>query len=215
MEQIEQTILRGLIYNDDYARKVYPHLKREYFDGPLGTCFDIYTELFEKYHKVPSLEAMVVKLQNSSLDESAYGAALDALESAHHSRNIPIDADWLHDETERYCVDKGTYNAIVESMSIIEGKDKERDRNSIPGILEDAVSISFDTDIGSEFFEDTARRFEYYTSDEEKIPFPLKALQRLSNGGLPNKTLSCILAGCVHPDTKVRVRLKKKKSQPH
>lgn len=213
MEQIEQTILRGLLYNEQYARKVYPHLTSEFFDGALGTCFDVYTELFEKYHKVPSLESMVVKLQNSSMDQSSYSMAMDALETAYESRTVEIDPDWLMDETEKYCVDKGTYNAIVESMAIIEGKDKDRDRNAIPGILEDAVSINFDSDIGSEFFEDTRRRFEYYTSDEEKIPFPLRALQRLSNGGLPNKTLSCILAGCVHPDTKVRVRLKKKKTQ--
>lgn len=195
MEQIEQSILRGLLYNDEYARKVYPHLRQEFFEGPLGTCFDVYCDLFEKYHKVPTLESVLVTMQNRSMDEGAYEGALEALEGAYRDRDEPLDPDWLRDETERYCVDKAAYNAIIDSMSIIEGKDKNRDRNSIPGILEDAVSINFDTNIGTDFFSDTLRRYEYYTSDEEKIPFPLKALNRLSNGGLPNKTLSCILAG--------------------
>lgn len=195
MEQIEISILRGLLYDEDYCRGVYPFLKPDYFEGHTQQIFNIFSTLFDKYNKTPSVESLVVSIQKSKLDESSYEGVISLLETVVKTKDEKSDTEWLHDETESYCRDRALYNAIYKSISVIEGDDKQLDVNAIPGILEEALGVGFTTSIGSDYFEDLKKRFDYYTNEEERLPFPVKALNLLTNGGLPKKTLNVILAG--------------------
>lgn len=215
MDSIESVIIRGLLFNDAYASKIYPHLKDQYFEGTTKTIFSAYSHLYDKYNKKPTLQAMLIHLENLPLNEDVFSDSISTLKGAYESRNDPLDAEWLADETEKYVVDKATYNALYESIQILEGNDDKRDKHAIPDIMTDALSISFDAALGSDYFEDAEKRFAHYINPEARLELPLKALQILTNGGLPPKTLNVLLAGCVHPKTKVKVRLKRKQSHNH
>lgn len=194
MNTIEESIVKGLMYNEEYARRVYPFLKREFFDGEHREVFDLYSELFDKYNKIPTMESMLVSIQSKGLLEDVFHKSVEVLQTAFSGKGEQSDAQWLVDETERYCVDKALFNAIYKSISIIEGSDKEFDKHAIPEILDDALSISFNDSIGSDYLEDFERRFQHYTNPESRLRFPLEALNVLTNGGLPPKTLNALLA---------------------
>jgi replicative DNA helicase len=189
---IESQIFRGLLYNEEYARKVYPFLEDSYFDGSHKTFFQIYKQLFDKYNKQPTIESIAVTVGKLPLSESEYEEILSVVEDS--SKSGDVDTDWLVDETEEYCKDKAIYNAIYQSINIIDGSDSKLDKHAIPDLLDDALSVSFDTSIGMEFFDDAERRYEMYTADDSRIPLPTKALMYLTNGGLKPKSLSCTLA---------------------
>lgn len=195
MEQIEVSILRGLLFNEDYTRKVFPFLREDFFEGNTRNIFSIYKDLFDKYNKQPSLDSLVVALQKSKLDESTYESVLDTIEGVVKSKDDSYDVEWLVDETESYCKSQALYKTIYQSISILEGQDKQHDVNALPGLLQEALAVSFSTSIGSDYFSDILQRYEYYTNEESRIPFPINALNRLSNGGLPKKTLNVFLAG--------------------
>lgn len=195
MEQIEISIISGLMYNEDYSRTVFPYLKPEYFEGSSRVVFNTYNDLFNKYNRIPSMESMVVSIQKSKLDESEYASVISVLETVVKNKDVRPETDWLIDETESYCKERAMYQAIYQSISIIEGEDKNFDVNAIPSILDDALSVGFNTTVGSDYFENLQKRFEYYTSEDTRLPFPIKALNILSNTGLPKKTLNVILAG--------------------
>jgi replicative DNA helicase len=195
MLSIESSIVKSLIYNEEYARSVVPHLKPDFFDGHHREIFLLYNELFEKYHKPPTVEALVVGLKGKSVTEDVFESAITELSDAYKGKDELPDTQWLIDETEKYCIDKAMFNAIYKSISILEGGEKTLDKHAIPDILEDALSISFNTTIGSDYFDDLEARLEYYTNPDSKLPFPLSALNNLTNGGLPPKTLNVFLAG--------------------
>jgi len=195
MESIENVIMRGLIFNEDYASKVYPYLKEEYFDGNTKTIFNSYSHLFDKYNKQPTVEALLIYLQNLPLNEDVFKGTVQDLEEIYKSRKEPVNVDWLTDETEAYCSDKATYNAVYDSIQILEGNDKHRDKHAIPDLLNEALAIDFDQALGSDYFEDAEKRYDYYINPETKLALPLEALQILTNGGLPPKTLNVLLAG--------------------
>lgn len=194
MNTIEESIVKGLMYNEEYARKVYPFLKREFFDGEHREVFDLYTELFDKYNKIPSMESMLVSVQSKGLLEDVFNSTVNLLQTVYKSKNEESDVQWLVDETEKYCIDKALFNAIYKSISIIEGSDKDFDKHAIPEILDEALSISFNDSVGSDYLEDFAHRFQHYTNPESRLRFPLEALNLLTNGGLPPKTLNALLA---------------------
>lgn len=195
MDSIELSIVKGLIYNEEYARRVYPYLKPEYFDGESREIFNLYADLFDKYNKIPSMESLLVSLQKKNLPEDLFEGSVDMLKTAHESREEPVNTEWLVDETESYCSDKALFNAIYRSISIIEGNDKKLDKHAIPTILDEALSIDFCPTIGSDYLEDFERRYAYYTNTEARLRFPLEVLNTLTNGGLPPKTLNAFLAG--------------------
>jgi archaellum biogenesis ATPase FlaH len=194
MESIENVIMRGLLFNDDYALKVYPYLKDEYFDGTLKTLFNSYAYLFDKYNKKPTMEALLLYLQKLPLNEDVFKDSVGVLEEIYKNRKEVVDFDWLVDETEEYCSDKATYNAVYDSIQILEGNDKKRDKHFIPELLSEAISIQFNQELGSDYFEDAEARYAYYTNPESRLSLPLEALQILTNGGLPPKTLNVFLA---------------------
>jgi len=191
--RIETTILSNLVYDEEYIRKVIPFLKEEYFqDGIEKVIFQTIWAYAEKYKSNPTLEALVIDVQDKALNEEQYKKLVDYLSEI---EKTPMDLDWLTDQTEKWCKEKAIYNAVLNSIQIIDGKVKDQTPDSLPGILSEALSVSFDKHIGHDYMEQSADRYEYYHAKEEKIPFDLDFFNRITKGGLPNKTLNIALAG--------------------
>ena len=195
MVSIEQSIFKALLYSEEYVRRVLPYLDDSYFDGPHKTLFNVYKKLFDKYNSVPTFEALAISLQNEKIGDTEFSDIAELVGECYKTKDDLPDTDWLVDETEQYCRDKKIYNAIYESINIIEGTNTKLDKHAIPELLDDALAISFDQSIGMEFFDDAERRYELYNDEDNRVKFPLEALNRLSNGGHKKKALSCILAG--------------------
>ena len=195
--KLEQTILKNLIYNDDYLRKVLPFLKTDYFsDSVERTLYDEITSFTETYNKTPTIEAISIAVKerrNLTSDEvQRCETYLDEIEKAKSEESqIP----WLVDKTEKSCQEKAIYNAVLGSISILDGKDKAHDKGQIPKILSDALAISFDNSVGHDYLDDSDQRYDFYHRKEERIPFDLDYFNKITKGGLPNKTLNIALAG--------------------
>ena len=193
--RIEQTILRHLVHKENFARKALPFLRDEYFsDSSERLIYHRINEFVQKYNDIPSREALEIDLEQiKNLSEDQYSGCVDMIKSLEEPE--PIDDQWLIDETERFCQDRAIYNAIMDSIGIIDGKDKDRTKGSIPEILTSALAVSFDSHIGHDFLEDYEDRFDFYHRVEERIPFDLEMLNTITRGGLPRKSLNIILAG--------------------
>ena len=194
MISIEDSIFKGLLFNEEFSRRVYPHLKEEFFESGYKTLFGVYSELFDSYNTIPTLEAVAIALQKCEVGESEFNEVVDIIDRASSSKDDMPDINWLVDEAEEYCRDKSIYNAIYKSISILDGSDKQLDKHSIPELLDDALAVSFDTTIGMEFFDDAERRYEMYTDEDSRLSVPLEALQKMTNGGFKPKSLSVALA---------------------
>ena len=191
--RIETTILSNLVYNEEYTRKVIPFLKEEYFqDGIEKVIFQTIWSYAEKYKSNPTLDALVIDVQDKALNEDQYKKSVDYLTEIEET---PTDLDWLTDQTEKWCKDKAIYNAVLNGIQIIDGKVKDQTPDALPGILSEALSVSFDKHVGHDYMEQSADRYEYYHAKEEKIPFDLDFFNKITKGGLPNKTLNIALAG--------------------
>ena len=193
---LEATILTNLIFNSEYTRKVIPYIKGEYFQDSIERIvFEIIDTFVEKYKVNPdNIEVIKLNLEKATLNEEQYKKSLEYVDSF----SLPISDEqfkWLVDETEKWCKDKAIYNAILSGIHIIDGKSKDQTPDAIPEILTDALSVSFDTHIGHDYMEQYEERYEYYHEKEEKIPFDLDFFNRITKGGLPNKTLNVCLAG--------------------
>lgn len=191
---IEQAIFKSLLFNEEYTRKVLPYLDESYFDDYYKTFFSVYKELFDKYNSVPTLEALGVTFSQLDVGENDFGNIVNLLEYSYETKDDLPDTQWLIDETESYCKDKKIYQAIYESINIIEGSNTKLDKHAIPEMLDEALSISFDQTIGMDFFDDAGARFEHYTAEDNRIKYPLDVLNKISNGGHKRKALSCALA---------------------
>jgi len=196
MEQrLEQTILKNLIQNETYSRKVIPFLKSEYFaESDEKTVFAEIQSYFYKYTKTPTTEALLINLDNnSSLNEVVVKTSKAVVDKLSKNKE-DTPQDWLVDETEKWCKDRAIYIAVMDSIEVIDKKSK-RSTGEIPELLKDALSVSFDTHIGHDVLEDEERRWDFYHTDEEKLPFDLEYFNKVTKGGLPNKTLNICLAG--------------------
>jgi replicative DNA helicase len=192
---IETNILSQLINSESYARKVLPFLKEEYFqtitDRLLVTKIK---EYMEKYNVPPSKDALYIELENTdSLSEADYSNTVSQVEQL--KQDDDVNEQWLIDKTEQFCQEKAVYNAIMESIHIIDGKNKNKTKQAIPQVLSEALAVSFDNHIGHDFIEDYQQRFDFYHHKEERIPFDLDYMNRITKGGLPRKSLNIILAG--------------------
>ena len=192
--RLETTILRNLVHNEDYMRKVLPFIKSEYFtDESERTVYKIISEFVVKYNKPPTTEALGITLQNSNLPEGTFK------ETSELVKELDIfekpNQDWLLDETEKFCKDKAVYNAILQSIGIMEGRDKNFSKDGIPSLLQEALGVCFDSSVGHDYFEDSSDRFDFYNRVESRLPFDLSLFNKITNGGLPNKTLNIALAG--------------------
>jgi archaellum biogenesis ATPase FlaH len=192
---LEETILNHLMSNEQYARKVAPYVEPEYFeDRNNRELFVKIATYLDKYNVVPTKEAMVIELGNdTTLTDDAYQQTVASIDRFKADENTSVE--WLQEKTEEWCQERAVHNAIMEGINIIDGKDQTRDKGSLPDILSKALAVSFDQHIGHDFLEDTDARHEFYTREEEKIPFDLDYMNQITKGGLPDKTLNICLAG--------------------
>jgi len=194
MKNITLTILENLIANEEYARKVLPFIKEEYFqDRNEKAIFSEIVSFAEKYSKLPTKTSLEVELDNrKDLTEQQYKDITSIVSS--FTEDV-VDIEWLTDTTEKFCKDRAIYNAVVDGISIIEGRDSSRKPDALPSLLTDALAVSFDNRVGHDYLEDASNRFDYYHRVEERIPFDLDYFNKITKGGLPQKTLNIALAG--------------------
>ena len=192
---IETTILNHLVFNEEYGRKVIPFLKDDYFkDQQDRIIFKLITEYVNKYNAFPSKEALAIDLSNKDgIGEETFKQSKELIGAFKEDKETQID--WLLDQTEKFCQDKAIYNAIMASIGILDDSSGKTSKGAIPQILSDALAVSFDTHIGHDFLEDADSRYDFYHTKEERIPFDLDFFNKITQGGLPKKTLNIALAG--------------------
>lgn len=195
--RLEQTILKNLIYNDEYLRKVLPFIKEEYFtDRSDRTIFNEISKFTESYNSTPTIEAIELAVkERRNLTDDELEKCETYLQEIENAKQEQSKIEWLVDKTEKFCQEKAIYNAVLGSISILDGKDKTQDKGSIPKILSDALAISFDSSVGHDYLSDSDERYEFYHRKEERIPFDLEFFNKITKGGLPAKTLNIALAG--------------------
>ena len=197
MNRLEHSILKNLIYNDSYCRKVLPFISAEYFsDDTEKVVFKEVNEFVNKYKRLPTHEALVINFTESkSLTETQVRTSINLLNEIHENREDPSEEQWLIEQTEKFCQDKAIYNAIMESVSILDDKNHKTSKGEIPKLLSDALGVSFDSHIGHDYINDAEERFDFYHRVEERVRFDLDFFNKITKGGLPVKTLNIALAG--------------------
>ena len=194
MDSIEFLILRNLIFNEDYSRKVSPFIKDDYFDDiKQKIIFQEIKNYLEKYKNLVTKDILLIEVENrSDINDSIFKEIVELINSFEDESG---ELEWLIDSTEKWCRDRAIYLALMESIQIADGNDESRGRDGIPRILSDALAVSFDNNIGHDYLQDYEKRFESYHRKEERIPFDLEYFNKITKGGLPNKTLNIALAG--------------------
>jgi len=194
MERIETTILRNLIFNEDYSRKVIPFIQPSYFDQKSEkVIFEEVVQFIVKYGSAITIEALSIEIENrTDLNETEIKEIREINNSLNDSL---VDHQWLLDTTEKWCRDRAIYLALMESIHIADGNNDKKNRDAIPSILSDALAVSFDNNIGHDYLLNYEDRYEYYHRKEDKIEFDLEYFNKITKGGLPNKTLNIALAG--------------------
>jgi len=191
---IEQVVLKNILTNEKYMRKVLPFVKPDYFEGTYKILFKEAGKFVGKYNKLPTAEAFKIEIDNAdSFNEEQYRHAVEIIPNLFEEEKA--DEQWLYESTEKWCQDRALYNAVMESISIIDGKHTKLTKNALPEILTKALGVSFDTNVGHDYIENADERYEFYHRDEERIPFDLEYFNLITKGGLPNKTLNICLAG--------------------
>jgi len=192
---LETLILRNLIQDENYTRTVIPHIKPKYFNGPHKILFNEIVKFVTEYGKMPNVEALNVELQkNGNIHQDEIGevfAIANDLDKVIEDTN----AEWLTKQTEKWCQDRSIYLAIMESIDIIDGKHDTLQNNALPELLSDALGVSFDTNIGHDYIDNSDDRYEFYHREEEHLPFDLEMFNKITKGGLVNKSLNIALAG--------------------
>jgi len=194
--RVEQLILRNLIYNEEYFRKVLPFLKKEYFNGTDKLLFNEISGFAAEYNSPPSIAAISISLkEKKNLTNDEVEKSEDYLDELHRLDIKNNNQEWLVNKTEKFCQEKAIYNAVLNSITILDGKDKSHEKGAIPKILSDALAVSFDNSVGHDYLENSDERYEFYHRKEERIPFDLDYFNKITKGGLPAKTLNIALAG--------------------
>ena len=195
MSRMELVVLKHLLNDEDYARRTLPYLKEDYFSDRIEkTVYRYIDDFIKKYNSQPTKEALIIELDtDTKISDEDFSSASKYIGDL--TVEEPEDATWLIEKTEKFCQEKAIYNAIMESISIIDGDQKDKDKGIIPEILSSALSISFDPNIGHDFIDDSGDRYDFYHRIEERVPFDLEYLNKITKGGLPKKSLNIILAG--------------------
>ena len=196
MDKVEILILRNLLYNEEYLRKVIPFIKAEYFEDPhQKVVFEEILNFVNEYNQPTTKEVLHIEAEKrQDINDSAFQEITKLIS---YLEDVPTDYDWLLDTTEKWCKDRAIYLALIESIALADGKDETKDRGAIPSILSDALAVSFDTHIGHDYLQDYAERYESYHRTEDTIPFDLEFFDKITKGGLPNKTLILLLLALV------------------
>ena len=193
MTEFQNIVLRNIITNEPYMRKVLPFIQKEYFTGIHGRLFNVLVEQVAKYNALPSQESFEIGIQELELptDQARVANLLVPDIFTEKEENL----DWLLDQTEKWCQERAVWNAVSESALILEGTNKTLTKNAIPDLLQKALAVSFDTNVGHDYLVNVEERYDFYHEHEERIPFDLEYLNKITKGGLPNKTLNIALAG--------------------
>ena len=194
MDKVEFLILRNLIHNEEYVRKVVPFIKADYFeDYNQKVVFEEIIKFVEEYNKPATKEILCIEAEKrQDINDSSFKEVTDLISSLDDETT---EFSWLVNTTEKWCRDRAIYLALMESIQLADGKDETKGRDAIPTILSDALSVSFDNHIGHDYLNDYEERYESYHRKEDKIPFDLEYFDKITKGGLPNKTLNLALAG--------------------
>jgi len=191
---LEQTILRNLLTDESYMRKVLPFIKPDYFEGIYRVLFREAGKFVAKYNKLPNAEAFKIELDSADkLNDEQYNLAMDIVPQLYSSEKV--DDKWLLDTTEKWCQDRAIYLAIMESISIIDGKHEQLTKGALPDLLTKALGVGFDLQVGHDYVENAGDRFEFYHTEEDRLPFDLEYFNTITKGGVPRKTLNIALAG--------------------
>ena len=193
MEQLQTHILSHLLNNEEYCRRVIPFIKKEYFEGSHKTVFDLIVSFVGTHNKLPTGKVLELELRKINAHEDVLNQASVLITEI--TDKSDVDTDYLIQESEKWCKERAVYNAIMESIQIIDGKDNQRSEGAIPEILSDALGTSFDQAIGHDYVDNSEDRFDFYNTKEDRIPFDLDYFNKITKGGLPNKTLNIALAG--------------------
>ena len=193
METTEALILRNLIYNEDFTRKVLPFIKTEYFNDSLQkVLYDEISSFVVEYNALPTQESLYIELEKrTDLNEESFTNIVEIVSGL---SDEPAEKEWLLKTTEQWCKDRAVYLAIRECIQIADGSDSKLTKEAIPSILSDALAVSFDSHIGHDYLEDSDARYESYILKEEKLPFDLSYFNRITGGGLSAKTLTVLIA---------------------
>ena len=197
MKRLETTILKNLIFNEDFARKIIPFLKAEYFsDTTDKILFNEINDHIQQFKHLPTYESLVINFTESrKLTEDQVRDSVDLVRQINADKDDPTDVDWLTKQTEKFCQDKAIYNAIMKSVKILDDKENKDGKGAIPKMLSDALGVSFDNSVGHDYIDDSDSRYDFYHRHETKIPFDLDLFNKITKGGLPKKTLNIALAG--------------------
>ena len=197
MNRLELSILKNLIYNEEYTRKVLPFIKPDYFSD--GTEKILFKEIFDftnKYKNLPTHEALIINFTESKdLTENQVKDVIQTLNDIKNDKDQTVELKWLTEQTEKFCQDKAIYNAIMESVSILDDKTQKKPKGEIPQLLADALGVSFDSNVGHDYMQDFDERYDFYHRVESRIKFDLDIFNKITKGGLPIKTLNIALAG--------------------
>ena len=194
MERIETTILRNLVFNEEFARKTIPFIQPDFFEQRTDKIlFEEIVSFITKYDSCATLEALNIEVENRT--DLTAEEVKQINDTSKELNDSPVDSQWLLDITEKWCRDRAIYLALMESIHIADGEDDKKNRDAIPSILSDALAVSFDNNIGHDYILNSDDRYEYYHRTEDKIPFDLEYFNKITKGGLPNKTLNIALAG--------------------
>jgi hypothetical protein len=212
MRKIETLILNNLIHNEEFTRHVIPFVESDYFHQPAEKeVFGQIKDFFLQYGKVPEYSILEIEFEQKKIKEGLYKNVKEVLVDIKEGE--AVDYDWLIANTEKFCRDKAIHNAIVKSIKILDGEETNLTEAALPSLLQDALAVSFDKSVGHDFYEDSEDRYDFFHKDEFRFKFDLDMFNKITKGGIPAKTLNMILAGCVHPDTKVKVRIRKRISR--
>ena len=191
---LEQTILRNLLTDEGYMRKVLPFIKPDYFEGIYRILFREAGKFVAKYNKLPNAESFKIELdQSDKLSDEQYNLAMDIVPQLFTGDKV--DDKWLVDTTEKWCQDRAIYLAIMESISIIDGKHEKLTKGALPDLLSNALGVGFDLKVGHDYVENAEDRYEFYHTEEDRLPFDLEYFNKITKGGVPRKTLNIALAG--------------------
>ena len=192
---IQHLILKNLIHNETYARNILPFIKEEYFSDTDKTknIFKYISNFITQYNERPSIEALKLCISESNLNIDDKNSLYETVELYREREDTNLT--WIVNETEKFCKDRAIENAIIDSVQILNDKQETRDKGIIPELLKDALAISFDPSVGHDFIEDVDERYDFYHKKEERIPFDIDVLNKITNGGIPKKTLNILAAG--------------------
>jgi replicative DNA helicase len=197
MNRLEQIILKNLIHNEEYTRKVLPFIKGEYFsDQTEKLVFKEVYDFVNKYKNLPTHESLVINItEKTNLTEPQVKESIELLRDIEQTKDDKVELQWLTEQTEKFCQDKAIYNAIMESVSILDDKNGKKAKGEIPQLLADALGVSFDSNVGHDYMQDFEERYDFYHRVETRVRFDLDIFNKITKGGLPIKTLNIALAG--------------------